>query len=92
MKNVILLLFLVSSLTVAQQTTIKGKIVDSETLKTLSNANVRIKGSTIGTASGTNGKFDLSGAITKNNEIIVSYVGSTSTVLQLKYIALTHIL
>lgn len=90
MKNVILLLFLISSLISAQQITIKGKIVDSETLKALSNANVRIKGSTIGTVSGKNGKFVLSGAINKNNEIIVSYVGYTSTILKLKDIDLTE--
>ena len=89
MKNVILLLFLISSLTAAQQITIKGQIVDAETLKVLSNANVRVKGRSIGTVSGKDGKFVLSGAITKNNEIIVSYVGYTSKILKLKDVDLS---
>jgi len=89
MKNVILLLFLISSLVGAQQITIKGKIVDSETLKVLPNANVRIKGSSIGTVSGKNGEFVLSGEITKSNKIIVSYVGYTSTILKLKDVDFT---
>jgi len=75
MKNLIIL-FLFCSVTVFTQ--VKGKIVDFETNLPLTNADVFIMNKNIGTQSGMQGEFSISGNIIDGDILIVSYIGFTT--------------
>src|ERR1035437_7109788 len=75
MKNLIIL-FLLCTFPVFTQ--IKGKIVNSETNLPLANANVFIMNKNIGTQSGMQGEFSISGNIQEGDIMIMSYIGFTT--------------
>ena len=92
MKYVILLLFLFSPIITAQQLTIKGKVIDSETQKALSGANIKIKNASIGTASKNGGNFILTGKFNQNDVLVISYVGYVSKNIPVRKIDLSKTL
>jgi outer membrane receptor for ferrienterochelin and colicin len=93
-KIAVLLLFISSSL-FAQNSEIKGTILDEDNIP-LMGANVFWQGTSIGTTSDENGKFTLKTSPDTKN-LLVSYIGfktqkievTSSTSLQIKLVALT---
>ena len=93
-KIAVLLLFISSSL-FAQNSEIKGTILDEDNIP-LMGANVFWQGTSIGTTSDENGKFTLKTSPDTKN-LLVSYIGfktqkievTSSTTLQIKLVALT---
>ena len=83
MKYLIILLFSVQSFLFAQVSTVKGKVIDSETLKPLPDANVLVKGTDIGIAAGKNGEFVLTGNISESNSLVVSFIGYNTKIIKL---------
>jgi iron complex outermembrane receptor protein len=83
MKYLIILFFFLNISLLSQDITVKGKVVDSETLQPLSSANIIIEGKEAGTSTGTDGTFFLSGSFNKEDIIKVSYVGYTTAELLL---------
>jgi iron complex outermembrane receptor protein len=75
MKNLIVLFLLFGSLIFAQQTVIKGKVVDAQTLRPLINANVFMQEKNIGGTTNSNGEFSISSVLDKNSDLIISYIG-----------------
>ncbi len=75
MKYLIVLLFAFQVIMLAQQNTIKGKVVDAETLAPLPNANIFIEGTSLGIASRNNGEFNLTGTIKKSDVLVASFMG-----------------
>ncbi len=75
--KIFIILFLLSFLELfAQQVTIRGKIVDSETSLPLSNANIYLSSNnSTGTISDKNGEFLLTANVEKNDFITISFVG-----------------
>ena len=75
--KIFIILFLLSFLELfAQQITIRGKIVDSETSLPLSNANIYLSSNnSTGTISDKNGEFLLTANVDKNDFITISFVG-----------------
>ncbi len=75
--KIFIILFLFSFLSLfAQQITIRGKVVDSETSLPLSNANIYLSaGNGTGTVSDRNGEFSFSANIKQNDFLTISYVG-----------------
>ena len=59
-KYLLILLFLLPLSLLAQQTTISGKVIDYTDGTTLPGVSVRIKGTTTGTVTDANGKFQIS--------------------------------
>ena len=59
------------------QTTVKGKIIDSDTSSPLPGANIIVKGTTNGATTNFDGEFSLTAA-TSTGEILISYVGYVS--------------
>lgn len=82
-----LLLFLgiihLSFFTNGQEVKYLGKVIDSETQKPISNANVILKGTTNGTFTNFHGYFEIVGS---NQEIVISHVGyeTVSTMLDVE--------
>ncbi len=72
-RLIILFLFFVPF--IAAQQNLKGKIIDSETLNPLPNANIIIEGTSIGTISKANGEFALTGNFAQSQTLQVSFVG-----------------
>jgi outer membrane receptor for ferrienterochelin and colicins len=94
-KNIAVMLLFISSSLFAQNSEIKGTILDEDNIP-LMGANVFWQGTSIGTTSDENGKFTLkTSSDTKN--LLVSYIGfktqkievTSSTSLQIKLVALT---
>lgn len=83
MKNLIILFILFSGIILPQTISIKGKVVDSETLEPLRNANVYIEGKQIGTITDKEGEFTISGRFNKEDKIAASYVGYTTSIIPL---------
>lgn len=75
MKNLIILFLLFTASIFSQ---IKGKIVNSETNLPLTNSNVFILNKNIGTQSGMQGEFSISGNIQEGDVLLVSYIGFTT--------------
>ena len=59
------------------QTTVKGKIIDSDTSSPLPGANIIVKGTTNGATTNFDGEFSLTAA-SSTGEILISYVGYVS--------------
>ncbi len=68
------ILLLTSMVTLAQNREVKGIITDSESGTPVPGANVTVKGTSIGTASDSDGKFSLS-VPASNNVLIISFIG-----------------
>ena len=73
-KYFILFLVYFATSVFPQQYSIKGKVTDFKTNKPLSFANIRVEGTTLGTAANVNGEFELKLA-SGNYKIIASYIG-----------------
>lgn len=80
-KILIKIIFLVLSIHIyPQQVTIKGKVLDSNTLSPLSYSNIRVAGTSMGTSSNINGKYELK--ISKGiYKLIASFIGYYSDTL-----------
>jgi iron complex outermembrane recepter protein len=76
MKNLIIL-FLFYVLSFITQAQVVGKIYNAETQLPLPNANIIIDHKAIGTSSGKNGEFTLTGDIKEGDILLISYVGFT---------------
>ena len=77
-KNALLYGFLfLSTLTVFSQSKITGIVVDGEFNEPLAGASVIVKGTTTGTATNFDGKFEISSSV-KAGEVIISYLGYES--------------
>ena len=94
-KKIALLLLFISSTLFAQNTEIKGTILDEDNIP-LMGANVFWQGTSIGTTSDENGKFILKKS-PDTNSLLISYIGfktqkievTTSTSFEIKLVALT---
>src|SRR6478752_1208613 len=76
MKKLLLLFFLISSITLqAQQTSLSGSIKDSESNEPVIGANISIKGKLIGTITDGKGNFTLSSSIGTPFTLVVSVIG-----------------
>lgn len=88
----LIILFLFLTISILPQTIfIKGRVLDSETLQPLPSANLIIIDKYIGTAAGDDGSFVLSGNITSDDILKVSYVGYTTKLIPLKGEDLTNL-
>lgn len=75
-KYIFLALILISTISVAQDITISGKVTDAETREPLPFASVWIKGKTIGTISNAQGDFDFHiPAEFRNETLVISMLG-----------------
>ena len=72
--SIIICLFIAVN-TFAQETTVKGKIIDKTTKEGLIGANVQIKGTTIGAVTDMNGDFELTAEIKFPAKITITYLG-----------------
>lgn len=77
MKILIILIFILTSTTFAQNITILGRVVDASTALPLVKANVRISSHT-GTYTGASGSFVLSAGLKPTDTLTISYVGYKS--------------
>lgn len=68
-----LVAILVTTVTFAQNITIKGSVADKETGETIPSASIQVKGTTIGTVSDLNGQYTIDAP--KNATLIFSSVG-----------------
>jgi iron complex outermembrane receptor protein len=76
MKRFLLLLFfLISLCSFAQETSLTGIITDSKTNEPVAGANISIKGKMIGTTSDANGKFTLHTSLQPPFSLVVSFIG-----------------
>ena len=74
-KNALLIGFMfLSTLTVFSQSKVKGTVIDGEFNQPLSGASITIKGTTKGTTTDFDGKFELSTEV-KSGQIVISYLG-----------------
>ena len=76
--------FLFSVSNIFSQTTIKGKIVDSETNEDLIGATVKIVNSSIGAVTDFNGEFILKTKLNLPFSIEISYIGYELQLIDLK--------
>lgn len=74
MKHLIILLFFFPVFIYSQTSLIKGKVVDSDDLNPLSNANIIVEDSEIGTATNEKGEFTIQYTSDEAN-LIISYIG-----------------
>ncbi len=84
MKYLVILLFFLTLSIFPQDLTIKGKVIDSETLQPLPSANIIIEGTDIGISTEDDGTFILSGEIHDDAILKVSYVGYSPKEISLK--------
>jgi TonB-linked SusC/RagA family outer membrane protein len=86
MKRVLLSLSLIAlcglSLRAQTQETIRGTVLDKQTLEAITGASVAVQGTTTGTVTNVDGKFELRAAIGRTLQI--SYMGYTTRTIQLK--------
>ncbi len=73
-KLLLLLLFLVSSLAIAQTRDVSGTVSDKSDGSPIAGANITLKGTSIGTATDADGKFSLKVA-SDANTLIISFIG-----------------
>ena len=73
-KLLLLLLFLASSLAIAQTRDVSGTVSDKSDGSPIAGANITLKGTSIGTATDADGKFSLKVA-SDANTLIISFIG-----------------
>ncbi|MDQ7818167.1 MAG: DUF5686 family protein [Melioribacteraceae bacterium] len=78
-----LLIFFICSITIAQQFSVKGNISDGATGESLSFANIRIGGTTIGTAANLEGNFEIK-LKPGNYFVITSFIGYKSDTVRIQ--------
>ncbi len=88
MKKLIILFLIIAPFITAQQN-LKGRVIDSETLKPLPNANIIIVGTSIGTVSEINGTFLLKAHFSSSSMLQVSYVGYNNKNIAIRNIDLS---
>ncbi len=79
--TIFVFVFFCSLSLLAQQGGLKGTVKDSETGEVLVGANVVLKGTNLGAATDTDGKFSISGIPSGTYDLIVSYIGYSSSSL-----------
>ncbi len=80
--KLLLLIFIVGAIQIfAQSFSVKGKVIDSQSGSNLSFANIRVEGTTLGTASNANGEFELKLYEGKYN-LIASFIGYFSDTIK----------
>jgi hypothetical protein len=86
MKRLLLsILFLIPTLVVfGQDASLQGKVIDSKTLKPISNVLLTIESTNDVKLSGTDGSFKFSKLPSGNHSLIVSYSGYTTQIFQLE--------
>lgn len=67
----------------AQQFTIKGRVIDNETLQALSFTNIRVAGTNLGTSSNINGEYELK-LSAGSYALIASFIGYYSDTLKIE--------
>jgi hypothetical protein len=77
------LIFFICSITIAQQFSVKGNISDGATGESLSFANIRIGGTTIGTAANLEGNFEIK-LKPGNYSVITSFIGYKSDTVRIQ--------
>ncbi len=75
MRYLVILFFFLNIPLFSQNLTIKGKVVDAETLLPLPSANLIIESKETGASTGADGTFILSGNFNKDDTLKISYVG-----------------
>ena len=97
MKILIILFFVLNLSVFAQQISLGGKIVDSESLTPLLNANISISTKiNVGTASDEDGEFILNPSLNNSDTLVITYVGykdwksSVGELLKLSGIEITN--
>ncbi len=83
MRYLVILFFFLNISVLPQNLTIKGKIIDSETLQPLPSANLVIAGTGLGTTTEEDGSFVLTGKFTRDDILEVSYVGYSTVKIAL---------
>lgn len=83
MKQIIILLTILSTAINAQQINVSGKVVDAKTNYPLSFANIRVSGTTLGTAANSDGFFQLR-LDSPEAELVVSYIGYYSDTVNIR--------
>lgn len=79
-NRIYILIILLTSFTLAQQITMRGRVIDSETKAPLSFANIRVAETTLGTSANVNGEFELKLKQGKY-KLIASFIGYYSDTL-----------
>ncbi len=74
MKKLLFILFFSSIHIFSQNFSVKGKVIDSQSGSGLSFANIRVEGTTLGTAANANGEFELK-LNEGNYKLIASFIG-----------------
>ncbi len=92
MKYLVILFYFLNVSLFSQNITIRGKVLDSQTLKPLPSANIIIENKEIGTSAEKDGSFVLTGNISATDIIKVSYVGYTSLEIPLSGQNLTNLI
>lgn len=75
MKYIIILFLFLNGIVFSQNLSIRGKVVDSETLKPLSSASISIEAAGIKTTTDEAGIFSVQGTVPSESNIIISYIG-----------------
>jgi len=83
MIPVTLLVLIGFSTASAQQLTVSGRVIDGNTQEALPGVNVVVKGTTIGSATDANGKYNLT-VPSKNDTLTFSYIGYKSKNVPIK--------
>jgi len=91
MKYLIILFLFLNDIAFPQNLSIKGKVVDSETLLPLPAANLIIVGRSVGAAAQNDGSFTLSGNFYRDDTLKVSYVGYLSKLFTLENVDLENL-
>lgn len=78
----VFIIIVLSSSILSQQITIKGKVIDKNSLAELAYANIRVLGSSVGTSANINGVFELK-LIDKNVRIVASFIGYDSDTINI---------
>ncbi len=86
MKNLVILFLFICQLVFPQANKLRGKVIDSETLNPLSNANVYIENKNIGVTTQNDGKFLLTGEFNNSDILVISFVGYTTSKINLSKI------
>ncbi|MCL5028843.1 MAG: TonB-dependent receptor [Bacteroidetes bacterium] len=86
MKNLIIIFMFFCQIILPQEKLLKGKVIDSENLTPLPNANVYIEGKNIGVTTQPDGQFLFKGNISSEDILVVSYVGYSTAKIYLKNI------
>lgn len=83
MKEILLILLLGSIQIFAQNFSVKGKVIDLQSGGSLSFANIRVEGTTLGTASNATGEFELK-LNEGNYKLIASFIGYFSDTISVR--------